>query len=259
MSWRTLIPMVVSCAAMLAGFMSIVVAARGEYLASAQLIMLSMILDGFDGNIARLLKGTTKFGGEFDTYVDIMSFGLAPALLGYWAVLSEFGVWGLTMAAATVLSGMLRLSRFRAMDDDRGMRGYTGLPITVNAAWIALTVYLFHSEHLPLGPEAMGQWPVALLVWSVSGALLVLQISNVRYGKPTKRLVFIIPSAVLTMGLFLKLHFGVVCALGMCAYGVAYAFLSPFLPRGGGAEVFDGFEDLEEIEDEMESVGTSGR
>lgn len=232
--WRVLIPMIVSCGAMLAGFASIIMGAEkteASFLIAAQLIMLSMILDGFDGNIARLIKGTSKFGGEFDTYVDIMSFGVAPALLSYWTVMHNFGTLGLLFSASILLSGMMRLSRFRVMDDDRGMRGYTGLPITVNAAWVALILYIVLSGHVGLGIEDLRSGIFSVVVWSISAALVILQVSNVQYSKPTKHWIFIIPSAILILGLFLDLHVGAICAIGMCAYGLFYAFVSPLLPR----------------------------
>ena len=232
-----------SVAAMLAGFFAIIKAGEGAallaagqigtaaFMMSAKLIMLSMILDGFDGNLARLLKGTSTFGGEFDTYVDIMSFGLAPALLAYWLVLKDFGFWGLLLASSIVLSGMLRLSRFRATDDDRGMKGYQGLPITLNAGWIALTTYIC------LEPRtghffSMDSGPFAAFVWACVIAYLVLQVSNFRYPKPTKYWLFLIPSAFFIAALFVQgMKLGLVCAMGMCIYGLCYAFLPPLFPR----------------------------
>ena len=226
-SWRQAIPTFVTILAMLAGFISILKAASGEYFDAAQLIMLSMILDGFDGNIARKLKGTSQFGAEFDTFVDIMSFGIAPALLAYQAVLHEFGVFGLMLSSAIVLSGMWRLSRFRLVDPHRGMKGFLGLPITVNAAWVALVVYMAElSETFSL----FEGW-TATLAWGCSSLMILLQVSHLHYGKPMKHWIFFIPGAAVVLGLFMHNHIGLACAAGMCIYGLFYAFVSPFLPK----------------------------
>ena len=98
-NWRQLIPSLFTLAAMLAGFLSILVTIQGmvaqaEIVApagahraaelfrwAALLIMLAMILDGLDGNIARWLHGESDFGAELDTYVDLTAFGIAPAIL----------------------------------------------------------------------------------------------------------------------------------------------------------------------------------
>jgi len=230
MYWRYLLPMSFSVGAMLAGFISIIKAAEGSYMVSSQLIMLSMILDGFDGNLARRFNATSDFGGEFDTYVDIMSFGIAPALLAYFVALQHFGAIGLLFCCVTVLSGISRLSRFRAIDDDRGMKGYTGLPITVNAGWVALMVYVAYSA---------GETGVILesgifasLTWAVSLALVILQVSTFKYGKPSKNWAFMTLGAFAVAGLFFpELELGMMCAIAICAYGLFYSFVTPILPR----------------------------
>jgi CDP-diacylglycerol--serine O-phosphatidyltransferase len=247
LSWRFLIPMCFSVSAMVAGFLSFVMAAQGDYHMSALFIMLSMIMDGFDGNIARLLRGTSDFGGEFDTYVDIMSFGVAPALLAYLYALHYYPIMGLVLASTMLLSGMIRLSRFRLVDPERGMKGYTGMPITVNAAYVALMVYLSEKSGGIFNLE-MG-WS-AVLVWSVSMALVILQVSPFRYPKPTKHWFFIIPAAVMIMLLFVNdLKISISAAVGISLYGVFYAFLSPFLPRQAMADI-----DIEEEDDDDDPV-----
>ncbi|MDP6847917.1 MAG: CDP-alcohol phosphatidyltransferase family protein, partial [Kiritimatiellia bacterium] len=89
MKWRQAVPTSVTIVAMLSGFLSILVTMEGirtgepypYYRWAAQLIMLAMILDGIDGNVARALRGQSEFGGELDTYVDMTAFGIAPAIL----------------------------------------------------------------------------------------------------------------------------------------------------------------------------------
>jgi CDP-diacylglycerol--serine O-phosphatidyltransferase len=231
MSWRRIVPNLLTLAAMVAAVMSIIKSAHGEYMQAAQWMMLCLILDGLDGSVARLFKGTTKFGAELDTFVDITAYGVAPAMLAYEAVLKHFGAWGLAYTCLTVLSGALRLARFRVADPFRGQRGYLGLPITVNGGWVALFVVVTESGLLNDGRITLSSGPLAALVWTCSLAFLGLQVSNVRYGKPTKAPIFFLCGILFVLMLFMKVEIAVASALAMSAYGFFYAFISPFLPR----------------------------
>ena len=138
-AWRKCVPCACTFAALCAGMGSILAAGAGEFLLGAQLILVSLILDGLDGTLARLLRGQTSFGAELDTFVDITSFGIAPAALLYLHPdgLQRIPFWGLALAFAYAASGAARLSRFRVVDPYRGQRGYLGLPITVAAGFVA--------------------------------------------------------------------------------------------------------------------------
>lgn len=228
---RFLIPTFFTVAALFAGFLSIIKSAEGHYLLAAQLIMLSMVLDGFDGNLARLLKSTTQFGAEFDTFVDIISFGVAPAFLAYQVALKNFHIFGLFLATAMVLSGAMRLARFRVVDPHRGAHGYLGLPITVNAGWVALWVFISQAEVINQSLYSVTTGWVAAIVWSVSTAFIILQMSHLRYPKPTKDMLFFLPSVLLVLMLFTQIHTAIASALAMCGYGLFYGLISPFLPR----------------------------
>jgi CDP-diacylglycerol---serine O-phosphatidyltransferase len=198
---------------------------------AAQMIMLSMLLDGFDGNVARLLNGTTKFGAELDTYVDMTSFGLAPAMLAYEAVLKQFGLPGFLLSSLIVISGVMRLSRFRIKDPFRGQRGFQGLPITVNACWISMFVFVAESGLFNTERYALQHGPMASLVWTCTVLFLVLQVSNIRYPKPTKALIGFIPCILFVLFLFLKMQVAVASALTICASCFIYAFVTPLLPK----------------------------
>ena len=140
MTWRQFIPTVITLLAMLCGFFSMLLSIEGSehFLLSAQFIMLAMVLDGLDGNVARLIKGTSPFGAELDTYVDLTAFGLAPAILIYQVALQRHVDWRILMTSLVVLSGVIRLARFKVRDPARGQKGYCGLPITASAGWVAM-------------------------------------------------------------------------------------------------------------------------
>jgi CDP-diacylglycerol--serine O-phosphatidyltransferase len=231
MTWRKVLPNLVTVGAMLAAFFSIVHSAHGSHEMAAKLIMLCLILDGLDGNLARWIKGTTQFGAELDTFVDITAYGLAPAMLIHELVAKEFGTAGLLLVGWTVLSGALRLSRFRVADPNRGNKGFTGLPITANATWVAMLTFIVQSDLVNDPRISLTEGPFAVVVWGASVIMLFLQISNVRYGKPSKTPMLFVGGIVMVALLFMQQHAAIASALAMCAYVFFYAFVTPFLPK----------------------------
>ncbi len=235
---RAIVPVMLTLAAMLAGFYSIMLSASGHYVEAAKFIMLSMILDGLDGAMARLLKGITSFGAELDTFVDMTSFGLAPALLAYQFALKECGLLGLLLVSGMVLSGASRLSRFRIIDPNRGQKGFLGLPITCAGGWVTMMVFLASSGV----PEEWGwtwftldEGPWATFVWVSTAALLVLQISHVHYAKMTKNPLVFLPGLIMVLLLFAEIHLAAVAALLLSSFGFYFGFLSPFFRRRANA------------------------
>lgn len=234
MTWRQILPTIVTLAAMLCGFFSILLALEGEahYLQSAQFIMLAMILDGLDGNLARKLKGTSAFGAELDTYVDMTAFGLAPAILIYQVTLQRHADWRIVMTALVVLSGVIRLARFKVKDSARGQAGYCGLPITASAGWVAIFVLLSETE--ALGDHfRLGQGPVGVFFLIGVIAMITLQVSNVRYPKPTKAWAVFIPCMVLVALLFIEGAADIApkAAIVLLFLGLAYVVLGPLYVR----------------------------
>ncbi len=249
MTWRQMVPTAVTLVAMVSGFFSILVTMEGMgredagqyHRWAAQLIMLAMILDGLDGNIARRLKGASELGAELDTYVDMTAFGIAPALLIYVVSMQATTVWRVVMTTAVVISGVVRLARFKAGDPHRGQMGYRGLPITVSAGWVAVFVYL--SQTLPGNRFSLNQGHIATLFLAGVLLFIVLQVSNMRYPKPSKRMVFFVPSVILVLLLFVPLinnflHFmpthaarklALASSFLMVLLGIGYVLFGPWL------------------------------
>ena len=225
------IPLMFTIGALLAGFASMVMSAAGEFIQAAQFIMLSMILDGLDGTIARRLKATSTFGAEFDTFVDFSSFGLAPAMLAYQTVFHRFGIWGFFIVSPILICGASRLARFRMVDPFRGQKGYLGLPITTAAGWIALFVFVASTGVLDEEWFSLSSGPVAAFGWGAALVMCGLEISRVHYGKPTKDPVAQIVSVVLVTLLFFDARAAVPAAITLLGFGFMYAFISPLRHR----------------------------
>ncbi len=231
MMWRKVVPNLFTLAALACALLSLIKAGEGEFAQAAQYIMLCLVLDGLDGNVARWCRGQTKFGAELDTFVDIIGYGVAPAMLAYNLVMKDHGLMGLAFVSFTVMSGAMRLARFRVIDPFRGQHGYLGLPITVNAGWVAMFVFSAQSGLLREDFFNLTAGPLAALVWMISTVFVALQVSTVRYAKPTKAPLFFFAGIAMVLMLFLKAEVAVISALAICGYGFFYGLVSPFLPQ----------------------------
>jgi CDP-diacylglycerol--serine O-phosphatidyltransferase len=243
-NWRQLLPTLITLGAMLAGFLSILTTFWGMYMGrpdlyrrAAQLIMLAMILDGLDGNLARFLRGASAFGAELDTYVDLTAFGIAPAILIFAVTFEsrEEPNWRmLLLPSAVALSGVVRLARFKVRDPLRGQGGYAGLPITANAAWVALFVFISLApprEHFSLHHGA-----VAVLFLVGVLVFIILQVTNLRYPKPTKNMaLFLICVVLVALLWFPHRALATKVAVFMILLGAGYVFIGPVFVRGVAA------------------------
>lgn len=238
-NWRQAVPTSITLAAMLAGFLGILVTFEGMhtgrpalYRLAAKLIMLAMILDGLDGNVARWLNGASDFGAELDTYVDLTAFGIAPAILVFAVTLqSSDPVWRVLLPSAVAVSGVVRLARFKAKDPLRGQAGYAGLPITANAAWVALFVFI--SQTPPRDQFSLNQGWVAVLFLVGIFVFTVLQVTNLRYPKPTKETsLFILCVILVVLFLCLRPRLSVRVAVIMMILGMGYVMVGPLFVKG---------------------------
>lgn len=139
-----LLPNLFTTAALFAGFYAIIAAMRGEFENAAVAIFLAMVLDGLDGRIARLTNTSSKFGVEFDSLADMVSFGVAPALVIFSWALGDLGKFGWSAAFIYVACAALRLARFNTQIDTADKNYFTGLASPAAAAIIASTVWVFH-------------------------------------------------------------------------------------------------------------------
>src|SRR5437667_5372124 len=123
------------------GFWAIVKTLHGEYEEAAPLIGWAIVLDMLDGRIARLTGTASEFGGELDSLADVISFGVAPALLVYCWAFASVPRAGWLAAFLFVTCGALRLARFNVQRHVVDGRWFVGLPIPAAAAQIAATIH----------------------------------------------------------------------------------------------------------------------
>ena len=170
-----LIPSLFTTGNLICGFFSIISTFNGQYLQATLFIILAHLLDGLDGYAARLTKTTSQFGVEFDSLADLVSFGVAPAILAYYWALVPWGTWGWLAACLYVVCGALRLSRFNVQIRNVEKSHFVGLPIPAAAEMIAAIVLMYYF----LGGEGATNKQIILLL--VIYALAGLMVSNFHY------------------------------------------------------------------------------
>jgi CDP-diacylglycerol---serine O-phosphatidyltransferase len=143
---RVLIPNVVTLLALCLGLTAIRLAIEGRFEAAAYAILVAALLDGVDGNLARMLKGTSRFGAELDSLADFVNFGCVPALVLYFFVLKDLKALGWIVCLVFAIAMVLRLARFNVMLDDptrpEWKKGFfVGMPAPMGAMCVLLPLY----------------------------------------------------------------------------------------------------------------------
>ncbi|MEW6337663.1 MAG: CDP-diacylglycerol--serine O-phosphatidyltransferase [Acidobacteriota bacterium] len=163
------IPSLFTVGNMLCGFAAILHAIGGRLELAGWLILLAGLLDGLDGRIARLTHSASDFGKEYDSLADVVSFGVAPAILAYQWGLHDMGRWGWLATFLFVVAGSVRLARYNVRTDHGDRRYFTGLAIPSGAGALTLMVLI---DPVPVMDErlatAVGAFVVLISLLMVS-------------------------------------------------------------------------------------------
>jgi CDP-diacylglycerol--serine O-phosphatidyltransferase len=181
------------------GFWAIISVFQEKFEYAAYAILLASVFDVLDGIVARLSRATSKFGVQYDSLADLVSFGIAPALLAFSWALRPYGKFGWLAAFLFVACGALRLARYNVMAASGETKYFKGLPIPAAASMIAVTILLYF-ELIEKG----GVKDVVILVMIYT--LAFLMVSNIRYfslkelglakRKPLSSFVFVLLSVI---------------------------------------------------------------
>jgi len=166
-SFKDIAPNMVTSGNLMCGMFSLILSMRGMYVPAAWMIAMAVFFDFMDGRVARSLGAGSAFGLEYDSLADVVSFGVAPAILMYSSYLSDFfGVAGALVAAFFVLCGALRLARFNIIHVPGP---FQGLPIPGGGLFLA---------SMAIGDVILPSWLMAGLV-AFAGFLMI---SDIPYG-----------------------------------------------------------------------------
>ena len=236
-----LLPSLLTMGNMFCGYACVVYAMRGEYGTAAPFIGFAVVLDMLDGRIARLTGTTSEFGVEFDSMADIISFGIAPAILSFAWGLGPLGRLGWAASFLFVAAAAMRLARFNIQSASGGDKRYfVGMPSPAAAAIPAATVFAY--------PSGLNDYRAALPALAMVLVPAVLMVSTIRFRSfktldSQRRRSYTILIFIAAGIILIATHPQV--ALVLIAYGyLASAFIgmaiSRFKHRGGrGALVAD--------------------
>lgn len=169
-----LLPNLFTTSALFSGFFAVVAGINGDFSAAAVAIFIAMVLDGLDGRVARMTNTQSAFGAEYDSLADMISFGMAPAVVAFTWILQDIGKTGWIVAFLYVACAALRLARFNVQLGSADKKWFIGLPSPSAAALVAASVWTLHS----FDAEALGFKLWMLVVVAAAGLLMV---SNIRY------------------------------------------------------------------------------
>lgn len=168
-----LLPNLFTTAALFAGFFAIISGMKGNFESAGAAIIVAQLLDGFDGRVARMTNTESAFGVEYDSLSDMVSFGLAPALVIFSWGLEPLGKIGWGAAFLFAACAALRLARFNTQVEKVDKKYFVGLASPPSAAVLATAVWTWH--------DVTPSYEISLLVALVTAALGLLMVSNIRY------------------------------------------------------------------------------
>ncbi|MBQ0719023.1 MAG: CDP-diacylglycerol--serine O-phosphatidyltransferase [Gammaproteobacteria bacterium] len=168
-----LLPNLVTTVALFSGFYAILAGMDGKFEAAAIAIFVAMVFDGLDGRVARMTNTQSDFGVEYDSLSDMVSFGVAPAVVCYSWMLSDLGKVGWAAAFLYVSCAALRLARFNVQVESADSRFFVGLASPSAAALIAGMVWVGH--------DVEPSTAIAILAFAVTASAGLLMVVNCRY------------------------------------------------------------------------------
>ena len=194
-----ILPNLLTTGNLLCGFWSIISVFQERFYFAAVAILLAAVFDEFDGKVAKLSGTTSKFGMQYDSLADLVSFGVAPALLAFSWALRPYGKFGWLAAFLFVACGAIRLARYNVLASVGETKYFKGLPIPVAAAVIAFTILLYFQL-------IETDWVKDIVILVMIYVLAFLMVSNIRYfslkelnlakRKPFSILIFVVLSLV---------------------------------------------------------------
>ncbi|GAC15878.1 CDP-diacylglycerol--serine O-phosphatidyltransferase [Aliiglaciecola lipolytica] len=170
-----LLPNLLTTAGLFSGFYAVVASMNGRFEAAAVAIFIAMIFDGLDGRVARMTNTQSEFGAEYDSMADMVSFGMAPALVAYNWGLSDLGKIGWLAAFIYVAGAALRLARFNTQLGVADKRFFQGLASPAAAALVAGMVWV--GVEYEVNGDDFG-----IVVAFITGLAGLLMVSNFKYN-----------------------------------------------------------------------------
>lgn len=229
----------VTILSLLFGFLSIIFSLESHFTFASWSIIISVIFDGLDGQLARKNPVPSGFGKELDSLVDVVSFGIAPSILGYVFVYEHFQLLAALALFIYLLCSVLRLAKYNITPKEKLVNYFIGLPTTASGALLASFILIYRRKQVMIIPGFMPDIflpqyiPVIFLL--IVLILSVLMVSRVKYlnldglkqffGKNTGLLVFAIALALITAAFLNK------AGVTLFTIFLIYLLFSPFMVK----------------------------
>jgi len=216
---------------LICGFVSIIFSLESHFTLASWAIILSVLFDGLDGQIARRNPLPSEFGKELDSLVDVVAFGIAPSVLGYIFIYRQFYFWATAALFIYLSCSVMRLAKYNITPKEKLANYFYGLPTTVSGGVLASFVLMYRrGKDASLLPQAI---PITFLC--VVLCLAFLMVSRVKYlnldglkqffGEKTKPIVFILVILLILAGFFKK------AGVSLFALFLIYLLFSPFVVK----------------------------
>lgn len=228
-----------SVSSLLFGFVSFIFSLERHFTFASWAIILSVIFDGIDGQVARRNPVPSLFGKELDSLVDVISFGLAPAILGYIFIYEQFQFFATLSLFIYLLCSVMRLAKYNVTPKEKLVNYFIGLPTTASGGILASFILIYRKKEGTFVPEFLPDillpefTPVIFLCLVL--ILAFLMVSRVRYlnldglkqllGKQTRLVCLIIVAALLLAGYFKK------SGITLFTIFLIYLLFSPFVVK----------------------------
>ena len=215
---RVILPNILTLIGVCIGLSSIKFAFDGKFELSIIAVIIAGIIDGLDGRIARLIKGTSKVGKELDSLTDVISFGVAPAFIMYFWALSEIGRLGWLISLIYVVCVALRLARFNVSSEAESSwrdNFFEGIPSPAGGILVLMPLVLSFSEFKYLNENYKLVVPIFFIIISI---LLISKIPTYSLKKiavTRSTSIFLLFSIILYFGLILIYTFNTIIISGI--------------------------------------------
>jgi len=213
------------------GFVSIIFSLESHFTFASWAIILSVIFDGLDGQIARRNPVPSEFGKELDSLVDVVSFGIAPSILGYIFVYRHFYFWATSALFFYLFCSVMRLAKYNITPKEKMANYFYGLPTTVSGGVVASFILMYRKKEYLSLPR-----PVPFVFLIIVVILAILMVSRVKYlnldglkeviGRKIKLTVLVL-AVLLIASAFTKR-----AGISLFTLFVIYLIFSPFVVKG---------------------------
>jgi CDP-diacylglycerol--serine O-phosphatidyltransferase len=219
-------------ASLVFGFVSIIFSLESHFTFASWAIIFSVIFDGLDGQIARKNPIPSEFGKELDSLVDVVSFGIAPSVLGYIFVYKHFYFWATLALFIYLLSSVIRLAKFNITSKEETVNYFYGLPTTASGGIVASFILLYR-KYTNLPPPFIFLLLVLVLAYLMVSKIKYLNLDGLKQQLSQNKLLIL--GIILTLAIILIIFFLItakfVPEIIILTLFLIYLLFSPFMVK----------------------------